>query len=198
MAILKRRVSYVIPPPPDHVPPLELPPLNIPRYGSPRPLLLYSHHFPEPADERKHTIDNQPRHRLGVMALALDSTTQLEGLSSPEGILYTGGRDGQVISWDLGFSFRRKRNNPLLRRPTARWECLTGMAEDLREEDAGEEERQDGDILGDVKQRKWKGRGEMAGEPPYEHHWEVDSDVQKFGMVSPILPAYVIPFQPVV
>ncbi|KAI6099883.1 hypothetical protein EDD16DRAFT_1764042 [Pisolithus croceorrhizus] len=116
------------------------------------------------------------------MALALDSTTQLEQRAAPEGILYTGGRDGQVISWDLGFSFRKRRAQP--HRHPNRWERLTSMDDETWDDNAEEEEeRRDGDILGDVKEsgaRRWKDKSNKGGEVPYEHQWELDVDAHEF------------------
>ena len=43
---------------------------------------------------------NHPRHRLGVASLALDTSTQLVGRAAFEGILYSDGKDGLVMSWD--------------------------------------------------------------------------------------------------
>ena len=170
MAPPKRRVSYVIPPPVDHVPRLKLPPLSLPRHGSPRPLLFPSQHQPEVPPTPTH-----PRHRLGVTSLALDTTTRLQGLPTPQGILYTGSRDGQVISWDLGLSLRSRRNSSSRRNRAARWETLTGMAD--AGEETEEEERRDGDILGDVKEiggRKW--RSSIYDDTHYEHQWELDPE----------------------
>lgn len=48
-----------------------------------------------------------PTHCLGVTALALDTTTVLAGHTGPRGILYTGGRDGLVASWDQALPLRR-------------------------------------------------------------------------------------------
>ncbi|EIW77695.1 WD40 repeat-like protein [Coniophora puteana RWD-64-598 SS2] len=110
-----------------------------------------------------------PRHRLGVMALALDTTTALEGSDGPEGILYTGGRDGMVVAWDLGLPLRKRSQlsaapwtldaqpaSPIRsatthahagasehgakRRRKDRWEVLTGMAEEGDGVDDGSEE----------------------------------------------------------
>ncbi|KAI6005914.1 hypothetical protein EDD15DRAFT_2154574 [Pisolithus albus] len=117
------------------------------------------------------------------MALALDSTTQLEQRAAPEGILYTGGRDGQVISWDLGLPFRRRRAQP--HRHPNRWERLTSMGDESWDDNAEEEEeeRRDGDILGDVKEsgaRRWKDKNHKGGDLPYEHQWEFDVDAHEF------------------
>lgn len=174
MAPPRRRVSYVIPLPVDHVPRLRLPPLGLPRNGSPRPLLFPSQHQPEAPP--KHS---QPRHRLGVTSLALDTTTQLDGLETPQGILYTGSRDGQVISWDLGLRLCPRRNPSSRRNRAARWETLTGMAD--ASEETEEEERRDGDILGDVKESGGRRRRSSAdNDTPYEHQWELDPGALDF------------------
>lgn len=55
--------------------------------------------------KRKH-----PQHVLPVSSLALDATTVLGGPNSdgmrPQGILYTGGRDGLVGAWELGLEMQ--------------------------------------------------------------------------------------------
>ncbi|TIB36930.1 hypothetical protein E3P84_00581 [Wallemia ichthyophaga] len=52
--------------------------------------------------------EDHPKHSLGVTTLALDTSTQLSGKSSPEGILYTSGKDGLVASWQLGLQTRKR------------------------------------------------------------------------------------------
>lgn len=51
--------------------------------------------------------ENRNAHLLGVNALALDTSTftakDTHGHGVPGGILYTGGRDGMIASWDLHF-----------------------------------------------------------------------------------------------
>lgn len=54
-----------------------------------------------------------PEHTLGVSALALDTSTVIDSSSSgsgrrPAGILYSGGRDGLVASWELGLPLQRR------------------------------------------------------------------------------------------
>ena len=72
----RRRVSYGIPFPPSAVPVprLWLPPLGYDRQGSVNPIVIpNSAQHPEPALHPP--SENEPRHRLGVSALALDTTT---------------------------------------------------------------------------------------------------------------------------
>ncbi|EGN97348.1 hypothetical protein SERLA73DRAFT_169707 [Serpula lacrymans var. lacrymans S7.3] len=115
------------------------------------------------------------------MSLAVDTSTHLTGRSSPEGILYTGGRDGLVMSWDLGLPMKRRpprHINGAQHKPANRWETLTGMADDFIDEEIEDEERMrsDGDILGDVKESSGRRRRHRQSEDiPYESQWEMDS-----------------------
>ncbi|KAF8901320.1 hypothetical protein CPB84DRAFT_1747077 [Gymnopilus junonius] len=107
------------------------PPLGVSRLGVPGPLLVphphphahaiphaHSHSYSSTSqsdarhghrrDTNTNTTPPTPRHRLGVACLALDTSTQLVGNASPEGILYTGGRDGMVMSWDLGIPMKKR------------------------------------------------------------------------------------------
>ncbi|GAA5905207.1 uncharacterized protein JCM6883_006320 [Sporobolomyces salmoneus] len=109
-----RRVSFVIPPP-SHPPPLlALPPFGIARRGHTTPLFDFTGQTVEDS-KRKYAHDEEahPRHRLPVQALALDLSTALshDGVqdTSPDGILYTGGRDGLLCSWELGLPTKRRR-----------------------------------------------------------------------------------------
>lgn len=182
MAPPRRRVSYVIPPPTDDVPRLRLPLFGVPRNGSIRPLIIPSQ---TPLADSKSTSENShPRHRLGAMSLALDTTTRLEGRNTPEGILYTGGRDGLIISWDLGLPFRRRHDGRYRRDPLDRWEMLTGMGDETLAEEAEEDERRDGDVLGDVKESGGrKRRGSTTDQLPYELQWQLDTDALTSGSV---------------
>lgn len=120
---LPRRVSYVLPPPSAPPPLLSLPEPGISRLGhsaplySQRPGRLPSPHLAKFAQEQDAA---HPRHRLAVQALALDFSTALseggssdrssgDGGTSPDGILYTGGRDGLLCSWELGLPTKRRR-----------------------------------------------------------------------------------------
>lgn len=181
MAPAKRRVSYIIPPPNEAVPRLELPPLNAVRLGLVRPLLLLSKHQPPP-DLEQAARSRHPRHRLGVAALALDTSTQLSGRSAPEGILYSGGRDGLVLSWDLGLPMRR-RTPPDTPTRRGRWEALTGWADDAIDEEGEEMDERptsDGDVLGEVTASAARRRAPNGiRELPYEEQWEMDGEPSK-------------------
>lgn len=178
----RRRVSYVIPPPSEPIPRLQLPPHGVPRHGAVGPLLIPHHspHTPEPGTStQKPEGPSHPRHRLGIASLALDTSTQLLGRASPEGILYTGGRDGLVISWDLGIPMKQRTQRygvPEGGSSGRRWEIMTNWADDIIEEetDDGEEFRSDGDVLGEVTGRTKKRIAGVQQEIPYEEQWEVD------------------------
>ncbi|KAK7015307.1 WD-repeats-region domain-containing protein [Favolaschia claudopus] len=177
MAPAKRRVSYVLPAPTDPPRRLVLPPPNASRLGLVNPLLIAD--TVQPVADHHHR-SRYPRHRLGVAALALDTSTQLSTRPAPEGILYTAGRDGLLLSWDLGLSLRsRATSDSPLRR--GRWESLTGWADDAIDEEAEEADERptsDGDILGDVAAMTARRRRPSAGirELPYEEKWEIDPD----------------------
>lgn len=120
-----RRVSYVLPPPAGPIPTLSLPPVGISRKGLPGP--FYSQASPR-TDQSPFqasqgvqaaaldAVVGHPRHRLPVQALALDLSTAVsssgtgkdDGEQAPEGILYTGGKDGLVCGWELGLPTKRR------------------------------------------------------------------------------------------
>ena len=212
-------MSYILPPPTEPVPRLQLPPHGAAaRRGVPAPLLVpvsapshsHSHsHSPHSAESPKHSSSQahaHPRHRLGVACLALDASTQLAGKAAPEGILYSGGRDGLVVAWDLGFPLKPRTRRYGLPVPSsvnsspylahegtsyARWELMTGWADDVVDE-SEEEDVRDGDVLGDVRavnererERERTGRGEEGeeGDIPYEQKWETDLEAYQPGKV---------------
>lgn len=197
----RKRVSYVIPPPPpETVPRLKLPPLGTPRNGQIGPIVVHSeeHERGAPTNDRA----NHPRHRLGVAAFAIDKSTQLAGRPSPEGILYTAGRDGMIISWDLGVPMKRKdprydAYSPGNRRSkrSGRWERLTRDDEDgdaIYEEDDSEEEdwpTSDGDVIGDVIESGGRRGTKQWGRPTdvaIEDQWETDIDAFDERQVCPL------------
>lgn len=186
----RRRVSYVIPPPESSasIARLQFPPLgaNSSRIlGTASPLLLTS-----PNAQRTHKLadgsarrQHHPRHRLGIGALALDSSTQLYGKSSPQGILYSGGRDGLVLSWDLGLPMKAKakpRDNHG-KKAKKKWEAITGWDDDEQtDEDEGTEiPVSDGDVLGDVTSpatMRRRRQNTFAGVAKPQFDWELDRE----------------------
>lgn len=184
----RRRVSYVIPPPAGVPRLLQLPSRGLSRLGSIGPLLI-------PAEE--HTADDtqkkeeHPRHRLGISSLALDTSTQLAGRDAPEGILYSGGRDGMIMSWDLGIPMKKRNvrqdSQDELRRSHGRWEIMTGWADDRIDEegeDADDFKQSDGDILGDVTGSTRKRQRAKTNSIAYEDQWETDLTAFKPGKVK--------------
>jgi WD repeat-containing protein 48 len=170
----RRRVSYIIPST-SNVPRLQLPSLGAARLGAIGPLLLRGDDAPQDlAPRSKH-----PRHRLGIASLALDTSTQLVGKDAPEGILYSGGRDGLVMSWDLGVPMKR-RDNVVGARSRGRWESLTGWEDEGTDDELDDEDEHavsDGDILGDVSRRR---RPSTTADVP---HWETDGTAYQPGTV---------------
>lgn len=187
----------MIPPPNDPVPLLQLPPYAVPRQGAVGPLLLSSPKSSQiiqgGSEEHVPKWTRHPRHRLGVVSLALDTSTQLAGRTAPEGILYTGGRDGLVCSWDLEIPMKRREfNHNSSESSRSRWETMTGWGDDGTDEE-GEEEIMDGDVLGEV-HSPLRRRNRVHRAIPYEHAWETDMDLYQAGKVCPLTLS--IPFIP--
>lgn len=154
----------------------------------------------EPGTKGASLKSNQPRHRLGVASLALDLSTQLIGRNAPEGILYSGGRDGLVMSWDLGITMKKKSVDPAnVGSNKGRWEAMTGWGDDSIEEEIEDGEERlvsDGDILGDVTTNADRRRraASVSGELPHERQWETDILSFKPGMVRVcFLPRFLSP-----
>ncbi|KAF5378167.1 hypothetical protein D9615_007561 [Tricholomella constricta] len=179
----RRRVSYVIPAPVEAVPRLQLPPLGISRLGSIGPLLIP---LKDTVESEARKTARHPRHRLGISSLALDTSTQLVGRGAPEGILYSAGRDGLVMSWDLGIPMKKRKemSGDGLRRTDLRWETLTGWVDDSIDEeteDGDDRLQSDGDILGEVTRRR---QTKESSSSPYENQWETDIGAFKPGKRS--------------
>ena len=100
-----RRISYTIPPATGALPTLSFPPLDTPRRAHAGP--LYSDALPP----RPASTANAQGHRLAVQSLAIDLETSISPANEPAGILYSGGRDGVVCSWELGLKTRRRSNS---------------------------------------------------------------------------------------
>ncbi|KAL5500915.1 hypothetical protein ACEPAH_9302 [Sanghuangporus vaninii] len=183
----RRRVTYVVPSPPSAVPRLRLPPEGAPRNGQTGPIMI-----PARSIGSEKSLSNgvgkkscYPRHRLAVAAFALDTATQLVGRDSPEGILYSGGRDGMIMAWDLGMPMKPR--SPRFSaspqdgsRRMGRWERLTMDEDDdnaIYEEEDDEWPISDGDVLGDVvgsSGRRGSRYWMKVDDVPYEQRWEID------------------------
>jgi len=168
---VKTRISYILPPTPaENVPRLKLPPPGALPVGQTGPLVIpyYGDGNEQSGRRTIPGLGGHPRHRLGVAALALDTTTVLEGRSNPGGILYTGGRDGLVISWDLGLEMRGKLQEEEER---TNWETMTGWDDDEDDDASGG----DGDVLGDVVENLKASSQTKQGE------WSMDSERFRVG-----------------
>lgn len=187
----RRRVSYVIPPLTEVPRLLQLPPIGLPRLGSIGPILIPAEGHTSGDQTGMQKRDKNPRHRLGVSSLALDTSTQLVGRNAPEGILYSGGRDGMIMSWDLGIQMKKRKyrdnSGDGLRQSHGRWEIMTGWADhgiDEEGDDADDMKYSDGDILGDVTGSSRKRRQTKLNSIPYEQQWETDLAAFKPGKVK--------------
>lgn len=121
-----KRISYILPPPqPTRIDHLDFPSWPHSSHGQTKPWLVKSN---EP--KVTENLDTTPGHLRGVAALALDTTTILADATSPQGILYTGGRDGQLIGWDLNLPTTRRQGPRWTNRDRIEWERLDGDADD--------------------------------------------------------------------
>ncbi|KAG8894581.1 hypothetical protein FRB99_001128, partial [Tulasnella sp. 403] len=160
-----RRISYIVPPPDGPPKRLRLPPLDTPRNGRTAPLL-----FPADAADAStpslvassyftNAPSKTPQHRLGVTALALDTSTTLSGRPTPEGILYSGGRDGMIIAWEQGTPMRiRNHRYPDLHTTGHHWESMTGWDDEDSDED----------------EEDWVDPSNTMLNVPFEERWEPD------------------------
>jgi WD repeat-containing protein 48 len=174
--IPRRRVSYVLPAPAEPLPLLQLPAGDAPRNGQTGPLLVRAQNDAQPTTngESAHPAAGHPKHRLGVASLALDAATHLVGRNAPGGILYSGGRDGLIMSWDLGLSMRARTQRygavNGIRRLGGRWEGMTGWGDDTDEE----EDVMDGDVLGEVSGARRRRLSHADDDIPLGEQWEPD------------------------
>jgi len=158
---MSRRISYVLPAPDAPLPLLSLPALTEPRLGRTSPLLL-QRSAGQPTKSSRRNISSlkdstlnsdgssHPRHSLGVAAIALDTSTQLAGQSTPQGILYTGGRDGLVAGWELGLPMTKRRrprwNETSRPGERVKWERLELGESGVSSTGGWGDENEDGDV----------------------------------------------------
>lgn len=122
----------------------------------------YSRH--NPSSNPNQTTHSHPKHTLAVTCLAVDSSTCISGYGDePQGILYTGGRDGLIASWELRLKMRKRRKRNIHhQQPQGDWENVESSQVNVdgsreQEEDEEEEEEEDSTL-------------------PLESKWQVDPD----------------------
>jgi WD repeat-containing protein 48 len=168
-----RRISYVIPAPQDPPPQLALPPVGVPRNGRTAPILIPLNSQTDAREpSRVAPRPSHPQHRLPVSALAIDKSTQLVDRSTPEGILYTSGRDGLVAAWELGVPMRKRA--PREKERKRHWEALTGWDEAEDDSDEDDEDVLDG-IARPARPKRSRPPVDESGWA-YEDRWEVAGD----------------------
>ena len=191
MVKISRRVSYIIPAPVEDPPYLSLPPIDQNRRSHPQPFLTPKDGLangngdgfasnnpfasPDDLDHVRPASAKHPRHCLGLTSLALDTSTLLHNTQSPGGILYSGGRDGLVCSWELNIPHKRRRGGRYEILPgrgsRTKWEKVGDGAEFFEEDEDFEQDEEEEDDRGDSSDEE-----EGQGEVPYEDRWEVDKE----------------------
>ena len=205
MATVSRRVSYILSPPSEPPPLLSLPSLGERRRGHTSPNFIATNPNGDSFQSRnpfatppppEASQSSHPRHCLGVSSLALDCSTLLANTNAPGGILYTGGRDGLVASWELGITHKRRRGAKYEALPSrgsrTNWQRIGDGAEMWADENTEDDELEDenegyssDEELGgegwvgvdvnrvaDGMRRRKAGRGEVA----YEDRWDINRD----------------------
>lgn len=163
----------MIPAPQDPPPQLALPAVGVPRNGQTAPILIPLNSQADSREPSRAPRPSHPQHRLAVSALALDKSTQLVDRSSPQGILYTSGRDGLVAAWELGVPMKRRAPQEKLKK--RHWEVLTGWdeADDDSEEDEVDEAKY---LIKPPRRPKLRKPAVDENGWAYEDRWEVAGD----------------------
>lgn len=140
----RKRVSYTLATPSTAPPALGLPPPQHDQIGRAAPAYRVFPTTTTTTTPRQAEAPDatHPAHCLGVTALALDATTVLHGQDAPRGILYTGGRDGLVASWEQGVPMKRAEKGA--EEEYVKWERI-GVLDD---EDEGEEDDSEFGFIG--------------------------------------------------
>ena len=142
--VTRKRVSYTLATPSATPPALGLSPPQHDQIGRAAPSYRV---FPATTPRQAVAPEaTHPAHCLGVTALALDKTTLLHGQDAPAGILYTGGRDGLVASWEQGVPMKRAEKG--VEEEYVKWEKI-GVVDD--EEETEEDDSEFGYIGGNTR-----------------------------------------------
>ncbi|WWC88328.1 uncharacterized protein L201_003237 [Kwoniella dendrophila CBS 6074] len=208
--VTSRRVSYILPSPDQPPPLLSLPPLGQQRQGHPSPFFIPKtdgsaastpgatsalgsrNPFLQPSastinnGKPASTTPTHARHCLGITSLALDTSTLLSEHDSPGGILYTGGRDGLVASWELNVPHQKRKGGRYEILPgrgqRVKWERIGDGAEFFDDEEFEDEEGGGGAddstnrLSSEDENDVYPQQHQKKGEIPYEDRWEVDHD----------------------
>jgi WD repeat-containing protein 48 len=125
--------------------------------------------------------------------MAIDLSTHIAGNSTPEGILYSAGRDGLVIAWELGAPTKPRRREPREPPATGRvrrrgdWKAMTGWDEDqdlsdeesISTDEASALDLNEGFLDGmynSAPRATSSPRTALSKSIPYEQRWQIDSD----------------------
>jgi WD repeat-containing protein 48 len=124
--------------------------------------------------------------------MAIDLSTHIAGKTSPEGVLYSAGRDGLVIAWELGAPTKRRRQEHWESTASRRvqrqgdWKAMTGWDDD---QDLSDDESSssgeafaldlnegvlDG-VSGSTPRVAISTRTAHSRSMPYERRWQIDS-----------------------
>lgn len=125
--------------------------------------------------------------------MTIDLSTHIAGKPTPEGILYSAGRDGLVVARELGAPtkprIRQHRESPAARHRHRRgdWKAMTGWDDDQDDSDE-ENDGSDEDSIPDFDEPVLEGiygapsrstnpfRAPLDKSIPYERRWQVDTD----------------------
>ncbi|WWC71103.1 uncharacterized protein I206_105056 [Kwoniella pini CBS 10737] len=202
--VTSRKVSYILPTPEKQPPLLSLPPLGQQRQGHPSPFFLPKidgsnsglnisgggggvsgsignrNPFLSTSTNNENS-SSHARHCLGITSLALDSSTLLSDSNSPGGILYTGGRDGLVASWELNLPHKKRRGGRYQVQPgrgeRVKWERIGDGAEFFDDDEEFDEEDDNDRLSSEDETDGWVGvTPKQKGEVPYEDRWEIDRE----------------------
>ena len=138
--------------------------------------------------------------------MAVDLSTHIAGKTSPEGVLYSAGRDGLVIVWELGAPTKRRRQEHWESQASRRvqrqgdWKAMTGWDDDqdLSDEDnssGGEASALDlnegvlDGVSGSAPRVAISSRTMPSRSIPYERRWQIDSE--RIDDIEPVRLTYI-------
>ncbi|KAJ9102340.1 hypothetical protein QFC21_002740 [Naganishia friedmannii] len=195
----RKRVSYSLATPCAPLPELGFPPPIHDQIGRFAPSYRTFPARQQPPNQESKQ-QGHPTHCLGVTALALDKTTILSGQQAPQGILYTGGRDGLVASWEQGVPMKRTEGGQSGETTTTTTTTTTTSSEPVKWERIGvdDEEEEEDEEYGSASAFDAVSRGRavgragsdpaaaaMQGREEGAAAWQVDRNAVQQGFVGP-------------